>query len=70
MSIQGYTDYKTREFCKEVECVVQMRLNRQDVNSNEYNEIRKVCRRDCIHSAWEFHHWLMDKGYSIVRPEK
>jgi hypothetical protein len=22
-----------------------------------------------VHTTWEFHHWLIEKGYLIIRPE-
>ncbi len=66
MPIDGYVDYKKREFCKDIECKVQIRLNNQDSGSNEYEKIRQECR-DCM--AWQFHHWLNERGYVVVKPE-
>lgn len=70
MSIAGFVDYKSREYCNDVKCPVQMDLNAQEKGSEEYEKIRRICKADCRHTAWEFHHWLMEKGYLIVRPEK
>ena len=70
MTIEGYEEYKSREFCKDVKCPVQLVLNSQKQGSEEYEKTRKTCRTDCKHTTWEFHHWLIDKGYIIVRPEK
>jgi hypothetical protein len=47
-----------------------MLLNKQQAGSIEYEEIRKICQTDCIHSTYEFHHWLIDKGYLLIRPEE
>ena len=70
MPIEGYVDYKRREFCKEVKCPVQMELDAQKEGSDEYEKIRKICKVDCRYTTYQFHHWLIDKGYLIVRPEK
>ncbi len=70
MTIEGYVEYKKREFCNDVKCPVQLELNAQKSGSEEYEKIRQACRTNCKHTTWEFHHWLIDKGYLIVRPEK
>lgn len=70
MSIDGYVDYKRREFCKEVKCPVQVELGSQEEGSDEYEKIRQVCKADCRYTTYQFHHWLIDRGYLIVRPEK
>lgn len=70
MAIKGYVDYQRREFCKDVGCSVQLELNNQVVGSEEYENLRSTCRTDCKYTTWEFHHWLIDKGYLIVRPEE
>ena len=69
MPISGYADYKSREFCNDVKCAIQMQLNAQKKDSEEYEKIRQTCRIGCIFTTWQFHHWLMEKGYLIVRPE-
>jgi len=69
LSIEGYVDYKSREFCNDVKCPVQLELNARKPGSKEYEEIRQTCRTSCRHTTWEFHHWLIEKGYLIVRPE-
>jgi len=69
MSIQGYKDYQRREYCKDIGCLIQQLLEGQDEGSDEYEIIRGVCKVNCIHSTYEFHHWLMGKGYLLVRPE-
>lgn len=70
MTITGYVDYQRREFCKDVGCPVQLDLNKQAAGSEEYENLRLTCRTDCKYTTWEFHHWLIDKGYLIVRPEE
>lgn len=69
MSIKGYVDYKRREFCKDVKCPVQLELNAQKEGSQEYEKIRQTCKTNCRYTTHQFHHWLIKKGYLIVRPE-
>ncbi|MCU0288416.1 MAG: hypothetical protein MUF15_18725 [Acidobacteria bacterium] len=69
MSIQGYVDYKRREFCKDVKCPVQLDLDAQKEGSDAYEKIRKICINNCKYTTYQFHHWLINKGYLIVRPE-
>lgn len=68
MTIDGYVDYKKREFCNDVKCPVQLELNKYEPGSEEYEKIRQTCGEDCKFTTWQFHHWLIDKGYLIVRP--
>ena len=68
MSIKGYIDYKRREFCKDIECPVQLDLDAQEQGSEEYEKIRDICKTDCRYTTYQFHHWLINKGYLIVRP--
>ncbi len=49
---------------------VQVELNRQKEASKEYEQIRKTCSTGCLFTAYQFHHWLIDKGYLIVKPAK
>ncbi|NIM96749.1 MAG: hypothetical protein GTO24_01300 [candidate division Zixibacteria bacterium] len=70
MSIDGYVDYKRREFCKEVKCPIQVELGCKKEGSDEYEKIRQICKADCRYTTHQFHHWLIDKGYLIVKPKK
>jgi len=70
MSIEGYVEYKKRKFCNDVKCPVQLKLNFQKEGSPQYEKTRQTCKTDCKHTTWEFHHWLIEKGYIIIRPEK
>ncbi len=68
--IPGYIDYQRREFCKDVKCEIQTNLdNLQDAKegSASYEEIRNICKTDCRYTTYQFHHWLIEKGYLIVR---
>ncbi|MCJ7578103.1 MAG: hypothetical protein MUO91_06595 [candidate division Zixibacteria bacterium] len=70
MSIKGYADYKRREFCKDVKCPVQLEMDAQIEGSFEYEKIRQTCKTNCRYTTYQFHHWLIGKGYLIIRPEK
>lgn len=70
MTMRGYEDYKSREFCRDVCCPVQLELNTLEKGSAEYEKTRQACKAGCKYTAWQFHHWLMDEGYLVVRPEK
>lgn len=67
--MDGYVDYKRREFCKDVKCPVQLKLDARGQGSEEYEEIRAICKDSCKYTTYHFHHWLINKGYLIVRPE-
>jgi hypothetical protein len=67
--ISGYTAYQRREYCKDIKCPIQISLEKSKEGSAEYEATRKVCKDACIHSTYEFHHWLMGKGYEIIRPK-
>jgi len=70
MTIDGYVEYEKREFCKDVECPVQLLLDTKEEGSDEYERIREICKEGCLHTTREFHYWLIDKGYLIVRPKE
>jgi len=67
--IDGYVEYQRREYCKDVSCPRQAELESKAAGSTEYERIRGLCKTDCLHTAYEFHHWLIERGYLIVRPE-
>ena len=62
--------YPEREYCRDVRCPLQLELDAQAPGAEGYERIRTVCQTNCRHTAYEFHHWLSDKGYRIVRPEQ
>ena len=63
---EGYMEYKTRAFCKDVKCPIQLELNTQIEGSTEYEKTRKKCGMVCLYTTWQFHHWLNEKGYIII----
>ena len=67
MALDGYIDYKRREYCKDINCIVQKVLEKQEPDSIDYEDIRSICKKGCIHSTYEFHHWLIEKGYQIIK---
>ncbi len=69
MAVPGYIDYTRREYCKDIQCPVQMKLEESREGSAEYEQIRSSCKTECCKTTYEFHHWLIDRGYQIVRPE-
>ncbi|MBD3393682.1 MAG: hypothetical protein GF418_16260 [Chitinivibrionales bacterium] len=68
MPIEGHIDYQRREYCKNIKCPVQLDLDAQTPGSGEYERIRSMCKNECRHTTYEFHHWLIEHGYEIVRP--
>lgn len=69
MAIPGYVDYKRREFCKDIPCTVQLDLDKTAEGSPDYEQLRNICKTNCRYSTYQFHHWLIQKGYEIVKPE-
>jgi hypothetical protein len=35
-----------------------------------HNDLREICQENCLHTTYEFHHWLIEKGYLLVMPGK
>ena len=70
MPIDGYAEYKRREFCKDVQCPIQLQLEQKEEGTDDYEKTRAICKNNCVFTTHQFHRWLIDKGYLIVRPEK
>jgi len=66
MSLEGFTEYKRREFCNDVKCPVQMKLNSLTEKSEAHERVRLTCSTACLFTTWQFHHWLIEKGYIII----
>ena len=66
MKVEGFVEYKRREFCKDVNCPVQVELNKQLEGSLAYEQMRKKCGSGCLYTTWHFHHWLIEKGYILL----
>ncbi len=67
MPIEGYVDYKRREFCNDVKCKNQLDLNTQEQGSAEYDNIRQKCKTGCLYTTYQFHHWLIEKGFIVAK---
>ena len=70
MPITGFVEYKRREFCRDVKCPIQLKLDSLEEGSEEYEKVRQICRTNCKYTAWQFHHWLIEKGFLIVKPKE
>lgn len=70
MPVPGFSDYKRREYCNSIKCPVQMQMNGACEGTKEYDALRATCQKKCIHTAYEFHHWLIENGFLVVKPEK
>ncbi len=68
MSLEGFIEYKRREFCNDIKCLIQMELNKLIVGSEEYTSVKQTCNTQCKYTTWQFHHWLIEKGYLIIKP--
>ena len=66
MTISNYREYKAREFCNDVNCPVQIALNSLKNKPEVYELIRQTCRAACRFTTWQFHHWLIEKGYITI----
>ena len=66
----GFREYERREFCRDIRCPVQLLLEKAEQGTDSYQEIRRICVDSCIHSTYEFHHWLIEKGFLVIKPEK
>ena len=67
MPVEGYIDYQRREYCKDIRCPVQSLLEKEEAGSEGYDLVRGICQSACIHTTYEFHHWLIEHGYEVVR---
>ncbi len=70
VQLEGFVEYRRREYCNDIECPVQKMMNNNGQDSSDYNDLRALCQENCLHTTYEFHHWLIEKGYLLVRPEK
>jgi hypothetical protein len=68
MPIKGFEEYKRREYCNDIQCPIQMIMNKKA--QENHNDLREICQENCLHTTYEFHHWLIEKGYLLVMPGK
>lgn len=69
MTIENYIEYQRREYCKALPCPIQLLLDEEAEGSPKYEQIRNICKTSCIHTTYEFHHWLIQNGYLLLRPK-
>jgi hypothetical protein len=44
-----------------------MEMNAKKEGSEEYEKLRQTCKTACLHTTYEFHQWLNQQGYEIVK---
>ncbi len=64
---EGYVEYQRRAFCNDIKCPVQILLNSEEAGSPKFEEIRSICRADCLHTTHEFHAWLIERDYLVIK---
>jgi hypothetical protein len=47
-----------------------MELNKHPAGTECYEKTRATCTTACRYTTYEFHHWLIEKGYLILKPVK
>ncbi|NLF89458.1 hypothetical protein GX563_11640 [Candidatus Bathyarchaeota archaeon] len=67
---EGYTEYKRREYCKAIKCPNQLELNTLKEGTPAYELVRKKCSAACLHTTHEFHRWLTENGYVVIKPKQ
>lgn len=70
MPPEGFADYQRREYCKGIKCQVQALMDKKPEGSQEYNDLREICKEKCLHTAHDFHRWLADNGFLVLKPNK
>jgi hypothetical protein len=69
MPPEGYREYRKREFCNDIACPVQDKLNSLEQGSEEYEKVREECRKACRYTTHQFHKWLIKRGFLILKNE-
>jgi hypothetical protein len=69
MNLEGRIEYQRREYCKALPCPIQVLLDAEVEGTAKYDHVRGICKTSCIHTTHEFHQWLIQKGYLIIRAE-
>lgn len=52
--------YKNYEFCKAINCIHYYPTNR-------FEKENCSCVNDCIYTAKDFHNWLIDNNFEIIK---
>jgi hypothetical protein len=69
MELENFIEYQRREYCRDIACPIQALLEAEAEASDRYETIRGICKSSCLHTTYEFHHWLIQKGYLVFRPQ-
>ena len=59
--------YKSREYCKDINCPVQHRINEMVDNHGAIALIKIECKLHCRRTANEYHQWLKKHGFIIIK---
>jgi hypothetical protein len=54
------TKYKDHEFCKDIKCL-------QFYDGECTKKTPTILSSNCVHSAKDFHKWLKNNGYEIIK---
>jgi hypothetical protein len=68
VDIDNYIEYQRREYCKALPCPIQTLLDQDSEDTPKYEQIRSICKDSCLHTTYEFHHCLIQKGYLVFSP--
>lgn len=58
-------NYKSRDYCKAVNCPVQSIIDKENIYTFDYNKAKNFCRKKC--EAYKLHQWLNKNDYTIVK---
>lgn len=61
--------YQKREYCKAIKCPHQVNLEIEKERGIDslIEKAKKKCKQNCIKKAHEFHEWLQQNGYTILK---
>jgi hypothetical protein len=69
MPVEGFVEYRRREYCRDIQCPVQVIMDSKGEGSEDFEKLRAICKEACLHTTHEFHKWLIDRGYLVVKPK-
>jgi len=62
-------EYQHGEFCDAVKCEIRLKLNKAKPDSSEYKRLKLICKNNCKKTAYEFHDWLINEHFSILKQD-
>ncbi len=63
MSLEGFKAYNRRKFCNDIKSTAQTKRACSE-------RIRQTCGTHYKHITWQFHRWLIEKGYLNLQTKK